>query len=139
MATGVETRIAEALFARLASLVLSPAVPVAWPGRDFRASGAYLRPSFLPAATAAFSVRPDGTNEHRGLLQVDVFWPEDKGLTEPMERASEVIAHFKRGTTMYREGVKVRVVRPPYPSPALQEPGWLQVTVSIPYLAFVAN
>jgi hypothetical protein len=139
MATGIETRILEALNAQLAALVLSPVVPIAWQNKSFTPSGAYLRPWLLPVRTDALTVSVLGSNDYAGLYQVDVFWPSGSGLTDPMERASAIAAHFKRGTRISREGITVRIDDPPWPGPALQEPNWIQVPVSVPYRAFVPN
>lgn len=140
MATYVETHIMEALFARLASLTLSPTMPIAWPGTDLRPpSGGYLRASHLPNTTAQITLGTSGLNRHVGLFQIDVMWPESEGLTEPLERAGAVIAHFARGTTMTRGGVTVRVTSPPSLAPAQHDPPFMMVPVSIPYFADTAN
>jgi hypothetical protein len=138
--SGVETRIYEALAAQLAALALTPAMPIAWPNVDFKppATG-YLRASFLPAATGAFARSGTGSNEHRGIFQIDVFWPENKGETEPSNKAAAIIAHFKRGTVLSREGATIRIDDPPYRGPSLQEPGFLQIPVSVPYHAFIPS
>lgn len=138
--SGVETRIYEALAVRLSALVLSPAMQIAWPGKNFtKPATGYLRASFLPAQTGAFARSGTGSNEHRGVFQVDVFWPENQGETAPSERAATIIAHFKRGTVLSREGAAIRIDAPPYRSPSLQEPGFIQIPVSIPYHAFIPS
>lgn len=143
---GRETKIMEALMDHLSDLTLDPTMSVSWPGLNFtpprdnagKPKG-YLKASFLPAETVPFAVRHRGTNDHRGVFQVDVFWPENQGETTPSDTAAAIIDHFKRGTKLYREGVKVEVIRPPYRSPALQEPGYLQIPVNIPYVVFTAS
>jgi len=146
-----ETKIEEALYAHLNALILVPAkittgLPVAWPGLHFvppaaptpPASGAYLRAIILQAPTDSAALSA-GTNHHSGILQVSVFYPENKGIVLAGEVAGEVITWFKRDTVLYREGVKVRINKPPYKSASLPEPSWLQVPVTISYLAHVPN
>lgn len=140
MAAYVETKVMEALSAHLGTLALSPAMPIAWSGVDFEPpDDGYLRASHLPNTTQQISLGETGLNRHQGLIQVDVMWPESLGLTEAMERAGAIVAHFKRGTDLTREGVTVRIVRPPSVAPALRAPPFLQVPVTIAYLADAAN
>lgn len=136
MASYDDTRVAEALMDRVRGVSLSPPLPVAWPGVDFAPPQAgYLAVSLLPAETTGFGVGDEDDVLRSGVLQVSVFWPEDRGVTAPMERAGAVAAHFPRGLRIYREGVRVRVERPPTVAPPLFEPGWVQVPVSVYYQA----
>jgi hypothetical protein len=140
--TGNETRIAEALLARLGALILTPAMPLQGPNLNYKPTNgtAYLRASILPRDTVEVAaIDTSSENDYGGVFQVDVFWPTNEGITNPLERASAVAAHFKRGTTMERAGVKVWVLRPPSVATPLQDKSWFQVPVSIPYRAFVPN
>lgn len=139
MAAGIETRIFDGLNAWLAALVFSPAIPIAWPNLAFTPNGAYLRPWLLPARTEALAIPISGPNEHAGIFQVSVFWPTGQGATTPMERASAIAVHFKRGTKIDREGISVRIDAPPWVGPMIQEADVLQLPVSIPYRAFAPN
>ena len=140
MADRQPTRVFEALLARLATLVLAPALPVAWPGVAFTpptSGSGYLRPTWLPAETSVFGVGDDDAEVYRGVLQVDVFWPEGRGYVEPLERAGAVAEHFTKGTKMDRQGVRVRVENSPSVEQPLDEPGWTHVPVTVPYAAYV--
>ncbi len=142
MATYAETKIWDALAARLATLVLTPAAPVQWPRMAFnKPNGTYLKVDHLPGATSTQSrIDVTGSNQHVGLLQVSVFVPDKpEGESPVKEIVGAVISHFKRGTTMYREGIRVRVEAPPYAVDPLREKDWLQVPVTIPYIAFIPN
>ena len=137
-----DSDIADALFEHLNTLNLSPALPIAWPGRSFNppTSGAWLRVSFLPGQTTAFAVGHEDSEDHRGLLQVSVFAPADAGQFVALGLADRIRAHFRRGTRLDTEdGIAVRVSSPPYLSPPIDEPNWVQVAVSVPYLAFAPN
>lgn len=139
MSVGIETKVFRALTDRLDAFVIANPIAVAYPARDFSppAETPYLRISWLPARTDPVAIKR--TNEYSGIFQVDVFWPDNKGLIKPLEFAALLVAHYVRGTTLFREGIKVRVHRPPSVAPAMQEPGWVQVPVSIPYQAFVRS
>ena len=56
--------------------------------------GMLFKPLFLPAQTVAFAIA-GGSNDHRGIFQVSVYWPEkidgvEQGETIPMEVAGDV-------------------------------------------------
>lgn len=142
MATGVETKVYEALMAHLRALSSIPASQIAWPNVRFAPSRTwFIRPAILPAEASALTVAAaGGTNQLSGVFSVDVFWPEDnEGLTDAFEKASAIIAHFARGTRIDREGITVQIVSPPSVAAPLQEPGWAQIPVSIRYIAFTAS
>lgn len=140
MADFVETSIAEALFARLATLVLTPAMEIAWPNISFDPPTAgYLRATPVPNLASQVTLGDAGKNRFGGLFQVDVFWPQNDGIRPALERAGAVAAHFKRGTVLTRDGINVRITRPPEVRPHLQSPPYLQVPVMIRYQADAAN
>lgn len=139
MTVGLETKIFRALTDRLDALVATLKIPVAYPGAGFKpiTGKEYLRPWLLPAPTDPLTLAH--SNQYSGILQVDVFWPEGQGIIKPMEKASAIIAHFPKGIRLYHEGVKVVVSGPPFIARALQEPGWLQLPINIPYAAFLRS
>lgn len=140
MATYVETKILNALLSRLSSLTLSPAMPVAYPNVAFTPSATgYLRATHVPNTANQVTLGASGKNRFEGLLQVDVFWPEDAGLVAPSERAGAVAAHFKRGTDITLDSITVRIVTPPEIRQALQSPPYTQIPVMIRYQADAAN
>lgn len=139
---GIEAKISGALMDRLATLPaqLGPAgetMRVAKPNRPFKPNGeAHFRASFLPARPAQATMGVTGYNWHTGVFQVSVYWPENLGLVDPLERAAAVAAHFKLGTDLEREGVFVRIDVPPYIGALLTEPGFIYLPVSIEYQAW---
>lgn len=140
MATSVETKIVEAFFARLQALVLTPAHPIAWPNVSFTppADSRYLRANELPSPTAGVSLAVDGANEYSGLFQIDVFGPLNTGSSAPKELAGAVVKHFKRGTRLDREGLRIDVMQASI-GPALRDdPRWM-VPVTVRYRAFARN
>ena len=134
--TGLESKIDNALMARLAGLTLSPVRRVAWPGTDFTPNSGeiYLAPTVLPNTTTQASLGYDGVNRHQGLFQVSVWSPLASPMIPALEVASAVAAHFKRGTVLTFEGITVRVSAPPSRAPAIPDGAWRQIPITIPYL-----
>jgi len=140
MATGVEASIEEGLLARLATLTLSPVMPVSEPNIDFKpvASG-YLQAQHFPVDTNQVNLGSNGKNRTSGIFQVSVYWPTGEGAIEPKERASLIAAHFKRGTVITQDGLNIRIVEPPHVAGVITEKQFLQVPVSINYLVDADN
>ncbi len=76
---GVFTNIEAALHTRLATLSGSPAVQ--WPNVHYQPieNTTFLRPTVLPASTTLESF--DGAEIHKGIYQIDVFVPTEKGVS----------------------------------------------------------
>lgn len=112
-----------ALRARIASLTLSPTLPIAWPNEPFTppATGGipqpYLAVDYLPNVTASPFLADDSTDMHRGILQISVCHRlalgTPQGETAPREVAGQVAAHFPRGLNLFSGGVKVKLYKRP--------------------------
>lgn len=125
---------------RLGSLSTSPSMPLAYPNVQYDppATG-YLRATHLPNTTEQVTLGDSGRNRHFGLLQVDVMWPKNGGNVAPMEIASQVIAHFKRGTSFTQNSVLILINSPPSVAPYIDADPFIQIPVTIPYQADTAN
>lgn len=135
----VDAAIQGALYKHLKALSLPTALPIAPEGRNFDGKGkAYLRPTYLPAEATAPHIPFDGEAEHVGLYQIDVFWPINQGLTDPLAVADAIRAHYARGLRIFLDGVDLRILRQPYAMPAMQETALLQVPVRVPWWACVS-
>jgi hypothetical protein len=112
MAAYTDTKVMNALFARLATLIFSPALPVAWPNSAFAPPGdrKWLRVNDLPGSTTPFALS-GGTGEHIGLMQVDVFRPLNEGHVPAKETAGAIAAHFPPALRLFNDGVKVVITR----------------------------
>lgn len=139
MADYVETKIYQGLVAQLKSLGLSEPIKHANVDSEPPSSGGYLQVNHLPATTQRRGIEPGASNWHTGLFQVSVFWPAGQGLVKPMEVAGEIIAGFKHGTSITREGQVIRIDEPPYINPAVQEGDWVSIPVRVPYWASAPN
>ena len=137
MATTVEGAIKEALFARLAALVLVPVHPVSWPNLNFTAPAGnrYLEARYVPNAVNRLLIDTDGPHQRLGFLQVNVRDGLNQG-TRIDDIAGAVAAHFPTDLRLeHALGVSVRITADPEPAPALIEttPPGVLVAVMIPW------
>jgi hypothetical protein len=140
-AVGKDALIEEALLTRLAALTFSPALQVAWPNKQFPASGSvkpdtYLAASLLRAETRGIGI--SAWNEHAGILQVDVLYKAQDGEIKPLNIAGQVAEWFGRGTRLRNGGLTIYVDDPPAIATAMPNgDGYLKIPVSIRYRSFV--
>lgn len=136
MATGSDAIIMDALINRLQTLSFTPALSIAYPNVQFPASGQmpdnYLIASFLPNVTEDYSVG-EGARLHRGFLQVAVVWKSGAGLVKPLEVSGAIIDHFKKGTLLFHDGVKIKINKQPWIGTPDQSGDRVHVPVTIQY------
>lgn len=137
MADYSETKVMDALFARLAALTFSPALPVAWPNRAFTppADRKWLQANEIPASTTPFTLYGDAS-DHVGLMQVDVFRPLNEGIGAAKEIAAAICAHFRPPLLLSSDGVKVKTTQAT-PGPILVDGDAIKLPVTIRYRAFI--
>lgn len=91
----IQSEIEAALFARIASFVHSPAIPVAWPNVSMNPKPArYLRVNHIPNTSRRLFVGSGAPHQRLGLLQVDVFTELNQGPSTATEIAGLIAAHF---------------------------------------------
>lgn len=136
MATYSDTKVWQALAARLATLTFSPALPTAWPNMPFTppSDRKWLRVNEIPASTTPFALS-GGTSEHIGLMQVDVFRPLGEGHVTAKETAGAIRAHFPVALRLFSEGVTVVVTRTEI-GPVLKQDTEIMLPVTIRWRAF---
>lgn len=71
----------------------------------------YLKESFLRLPTISVGVAAQSSDQHDGIYQVMVMAPKDTGKSQGIKTADIVAEHFKKTTTLTREGVKVVCLR----------------------------
>lgn len=149
MATGTDAIILGALLDHLGTLTWTPAMQIAMPGVAFTPPvftddgpenrkgdpKPYLQALFLPNDTTNTELGV-GQEQHRGILQVSVFWKKGVGHIKPLEAANRIINHFAKGTTLHRGGLKIVIDRKPHAAAPLQETDRVQVPVTVRYHAF---
>lgn len=141
MPESAEEAILGALNAKLATPAFTPTLAIAWPNVKFTPTVGtpYLRATILRGETVQSSLGSAGLNRHVGLYQIDVFYPVEKGEVLPLQIASQIVERFKRGTSMTRSGVTVRVEAPPSILPMMIDNGWAIVPVRVRWFCDAAN
>lgn len=131
MAT-VEASIQAALFARAASLVLSPVHPVAWPNVAFTAPAnkKYLRVTHFPNTTERTYIGSNEPHMHQGILQITVIAPLNSGESAARELAGVVADHFPCDLPLF---AGVRVERRATVGSKITTDTEIQIPVSIRY------
>lgn len=130
--------IREALEVRLNAL--SPALATAWENTPYTPvqGTAYQRTTLLPAPSRNPSMGSSTVlTREAGILQVSLFYPEGAGPAAAQARAELTRGHFPRRLTLTADGITVHITNTPYIHPAIQEPDWYHLPVSIPWRADV--
>jgi hypothetical protein len=101
--------------------------PIAWPNIEYKPTGTYLRPSFLPGETVQASMGDNGKDETNALYQVDVVSKRNTGRNTTPDTIAD---HFKRGTILQHNGLKLRV-RGVSIGPSIIDGDWYFVPVTV--------
>jgi hypothetical protein len=126
-----------ALLARVAALILSPALPVAWPNVAFtKPSGGYLRVNHVPNTSRRIMIGSSEPHMRRGILQVDVFRPKNEGTALATALADQIAAWFPADMRLGAGGVTVRVTKASDAAIAVADDTHWQVPVTVSYECF---
>jgi len=111
-----ETEIMQALFAQVAALTLSPALPasaIAWPNVTFTppASQRYLEVKFVPNINTRFGVST--THQMLGLLQLNIHGQKGAGEAGVRADAAAIVEHFPADLELTNAATKVRITARP--------------------------
>ena len=139
-ATGNTTRIEGALFTRLASLTLTPARPIAWPGSGYEpvVGTIYLAPGILWNSSERGEIGSGAARRHVGIFQVNVRGPAIGNPETDAEIADQIIEHFDRQVITHNS-VTVRIGSfnggrsVPWRGGIITDAGWRLIPVSIPF------
>ena len=135
---GTLADIETALFTRVASLVLSPALTVAWPNVEFTppTEEAYLQVDHLPNNAQRLFLLTDDPEQWIGILQITVVSPTGQGSIGPSDIADLVSTHFKADTRLIEGDVVVDVTKDPDIRPAAPDGAWWRLPIDISYQSF---
>lgn len=141
MTDAVEVVIEKALLARAQAFATAQSLSIALPNIDFSPpevgmNSKYLRATLLPADNATLGVGSDDTDQHIGLLQLDVFYGRGGGEIAPRRIAAAAITYFKRGTRITSDGFNIDVLQTPRLGPAIKTDNWIYLPLRIPYTCF---
>lgn len=134
----VETKIFQAIKARVATLPMKATYPVKWVTETYEPSPSqpYLRVTWMPNVNRRLFLKGSDPHQRLALLQIDVMAKKASGDDVAVEIAGQVAVHFAADTPMYFQGVKVRVQRAPDISQVIAGDTHLQVPVTVPVEAF---
>ncbi len=133
----IETAIWLALRGRVESLVLSPALPVAWPNEAFtKPTGGYLRVAHIPNINRRLFLNGADPHQRLGLLQVAVFGKKNQNAAVVVEIAGLVAAHFPADLAIAAYGVTARVTKAPDVAQPIDDDTHVMVPVTIAYEVF---
>lgn len=133
----VERSIEKALFARVATIILDPVLPIAWPDLDFTPPlSGYIRVTQIPNRNERMFFGSNAPQRRQGLLQLSVFSQKGLGSPAATEKAGLVAAHFPTDLEMTADGRVVRVTKAPDIATAIaDDPHW-HVPVTVWYECF---
>jgi len=112
------------------------APPIAWENDSFdnKPNILYLKPFLLPADSQQSTLGDNGQDEHNGIFQVSVYIPVGDGMSAWPDSVAD---HFKRGTTLIKNDVKIRV-RSVSIASGFRDDNFYIVPVSVDYQVFTA-
>ncbi|RWE96468.1 phage tail terminator-like protein [Mesorhizobium sp.] len=133
----LQSSIEAALFARVAALVLSPVLPIAWPNVAFtKPTTGYLRVNHTPNAARRLFIAGTDPHQRMGLLQVDAFQKLNAGASAATETAGLIAAWFPCDLPLFQDGIRVRVTKAPDVAGALSDDTHWMVPVTVSYEVF---
>lgn len=121
----IETRIFEAIKARVASLPMASSYDIVWTAGDNlmeTGSGAsyapsptkrYLRCTWTPNATQRRFLKGTDPHQRMGVIQIDVMGLKSQSTGVAREAAGQVAAHFPADQPMRFMGAQLRVMKAP--------------------------
>ncbi|MBB6306220.1 DUF4128 domain-containing protein [Xanthobacter tagetidis] len=134
MSARPEATIVDLLSAKLAALVFSPAIPIAWPHVPFTPPASprlWLEAWPMFNTTGNLFLGNGDPSLHLGIMQVTVVSPLGEGATPALGIAEQVAAHFAKGTRLQSEDVDLRIYEKPSISTPFKDEGDLRTAVSI--------
>ena len=114
--------------------------PVSYEQREFKPPAdettLYYELFNLPASRAPRTLGSSGTDEYRGVFQIDVVGPGGEGVRSVIEEASEISAFYVAGLRFSKDGQEVTVRRSQI-SPASPKGVKVTVSVSVSWVAYI--
>ena len=86
-----------------------------------------LRVESLPATLGT-----QGEDNHPGILQIDINYPQNKGAGIPLQKADEIASYFTAGKRLESNGQQV-IVKSTTLSPARYVGGYYRISVDVNY------
>lgn len=107
--------------------------PIAWDSTAFvTPRSLWLRPSLLPGQPDPLFVGRIASVTRIGIYRIGVFAPSGLGIKTASEMADRIINHFEQTPVLDPQGLNINVEMA-WRSPAVTEPEWYQVPVSVSF------
>ncbi|MER8806028.1 DUF4128 domain-containing protein [Mesorhizobium australicum] len=133
----IETSIWLALKGRVQSLILSPALPIAWPNEGFtKPTTGYLRVTHVPNINRRLFIGSTEPHQRIGLLQIDVFAKKNQDASVSAAIAGQIGASFPTDLRIRYGGITVRVNKAPDVAQAIADDTHWLTPVTIAYEVF---
>lgn len=127
--------------AAVAALGPSFANRTAFEGKDFKppaANGFWAAVNNLRGAIVVASLGVGGMDDHLGVYQIDVSYPENDGTSNLLTVADALRTYFVTGRRFVYSGQCVRVSRCDVSS-IRRIDGWLRITASVYYSSYTTR
>lgn len=95
----------------------------------------YIRATILPNTTEYATLGSCGSDKHTGILQLDLFYPNNKGVTAMIAKADTINDYFHSSREFPGTNLNVRIGITSI-GPKLNEEGWIMQPISIDYYAY---
>lgn len=130
-----QAAISTAIKDHIAALDFTPAIPVAWPNKDFTPptgdSARFLQVQIIPAPNERLTL--GGRHMYSGSVIITVASRVNKGSREGEGLADAIAAHFACDTTLTAGGQRLRITAAPSVREGLLDGGFWRTPVVIPY------
>jgi hypothetical protein len=96
----------------------------------------WCRSTLITSEPSPLTVGYDGMNQHKGIYQVDLFYPQDYGTTDVSAISKLVINAFPRGLTLTDGTTNIHVTMTWQLTAYTVQQAWYAVPVSIRWSSF---
>ncbi len=107
---------------------------VAWPNEEFEPSDTYLRFYVMPSDTTPFGMGVGSVEDYSGILQIDIVFKVNSGMSEAEAIKSNIATEFQKGSYEEYNGTKV-LFETLYPAKSMRDSdeAWMYIPVSIKF------
>lgn len=131
-----EGQVATLLLGHAKAFAAANSIEVAYPNVKFkRDQYPYIQVDILPVARSAIST--GNLRQISGLIQITVITDKDAGIIQGIEWVGRVSEHFRQGTVLFGDGLRVTFNDQPRPATYLIENEQVRHPVSFQYLTIL--
>jgi hypothetical protein len=111
-------------------------LPIQYEGIKFDSNkAAYARATILPNQPSFVTLGSRGLDYHHGILQIDLFYPNNGGITDLVAKADVVNQYFYPTRVLQSTNLCVRIGMCSL-GPRLNIGGWIMQPLSIDYFCY---